>query len=179
MSHPGATWIVLAAGERQALESIAKAKEWARMLDMEMSGYDEAFGQDGRARRTSGALLSRAEIRWRNGSRFIALPAKPETVRGYSANLILTEFAFHEDPEGLWRAIYPSISNSLRGGKKKLRIISTPNGLGNKFADLWHNGEGYSKHFTDIHAAIADGLAARCGGVEARAQRSGSVGAGV
>src|SRR6476620_2558676 len=37
---------------------------------------------------------------------------------------------------------YPSISNPLRGGQKKLRIISTPNGLSNKFADLWFAGRG-------------------------------------
>src|SRR5207253_11332440 len=68
--------------------------------------------------------------------------AKHQTIRGYSANVILTEFAFHENPDAIWRAIYPSISNPLRGGPKKLRIISTPNGLSNKFADLWFSGMG-------------------------------------
>jgi phage FluMu gp28-like protein len=163
---PGSTWVVLAAGERQALESISKAKEWARTLDFVIEDYHESFGETevgrrghGRGRRGSaGTMLSSAEIKWSNGSRFIALPAKPETIRGYSANLILTEFAFHDDPEGIWRAIYPSISNPLRGGEKKVRIISTPNGLNNKFADLWHNGAGYSKHRTNIYEAVRDGL---------------------
>src|SRR5437868_7019970 len=44
-------------------------------------------------------------------------------------NLILTEFAFHENPAEIWRAIYPTISNSMQGGSKQLRILS----VGNKF----------------------------------------------
>jgi phage FluMu gp28-like protein len=87
----------------------------------------------------------------------IALPARPETVRGYSANLILTEFAFHENPREIWRAIYPSISNSMRGGKKKLRIISTPNGPGDKFHELWTTSD-YAKQRVNIHEAVANGL---------------------
>src|SRR3954471_11928350 len=152
--NAGTTWVVLAAGERQALESIAKAKDWARALDLIVADYTEnpdagntlpkmatpsRRGKKNMGDRTPTTMLNSAEIKFANNSRFIALPAKPETVRGYSANLILTEFAFHDDPDAIWRAIYPSISNPLRGGEKKLRIISTPNGLTNKFADLWHN----------------------------------------
>ncbi len=129
---PKTTWLIVAAGERQALESLEKARDWA-----------EAFGRPidefSRPSANTRARASSAQIKWSNGSRILALPANPGTIRGYSANLILTEFAFHEDPEGVWRAIYPSISNPLRGGVKKLRIISTPNGYNNKFADLWLN----------------------------------------
>ena len=56
-------------------------------------------------------------------------------MRGYSGNLILDEFAIHEKPFDIWAAIYPSITNRLTG-EKKLRIVSTPKGRGNKFADL-------------------------------------------
>ncbi len=152
--NPGTTWIILAAGERQALESLAKAKEWAEVLKYEIDEYIETPANVplSIARQTS------SEIRWSNGSRLLALPGNPHTVRGYSANLILTEFAFHEDTQAIWRAIYPSISNPIRGGEKKLRIISTPNGLNNKFADLWHKGENYSKHFIDIYTAVQEGL---------------------
>lgn len=158
--HPGATWIVLAAGERQALESIDKAKVWAEAFHIPISECTENFTPHPGIRPPGGPrtrLLS-SQIKWANGARFIALPGKPETVRGYSANIILTEFAFHDDPEAIWRAIYPSISNPLRGGEKKLRIISTPNGLGNKFAELWHHGRDYSKHKVDIHEASRQGL---------------------
>ena len=132
--NPGATWIIVAASERQALESLAKAKEWAGDIKFHIEDYSEAPANVP----YSIARAASTEITWSNGSRLIALPANPATIRGYSANLILTEFAFHENPDAIWRAIYPAISNPLRGGVKKLRIISTPNGLNNKFAHLWH-----------------------------------------
>jgi len=42
-----------------------------------------------------------AEMRWPNGSRLQAIPANPATVRGYSANLFLDEFAFLENPDAI------------------------------------------------------------------------------
>jgi hypothetical protein len=58
-------------------------------------------------------------------------------VRGYSANVLLTEFAFFENPDQTWRAILPAVTNPLRGGIKKVRLITTPNGIGNKACDIW------------------------------------------
>lgn len=144
------TWVCLSAGERQALEWMLKAREHAEAFKVALAGYEEA-------RDATEALLKAAEIRWPNGSRLIAIPANPATARGYSANLVLDEFAFHEDPDAIWRAIYPSISNPLRG-VLRLRVLSTPNGLGNKFADLWLKAEGWSRHKLTIHDAVAQGL---------------------
>jgi phage FluMu gp28-like protein len=174
MSQPKSLWIILAAGERQALESMAKAKEFAQELKFEVESYEESslraetdsstfgLGERGGTRSATslslGARLGSAQITWENGSRLLALPSNPATIRGYSANLILTEFAFHEKPEEIWRAVYPSISNPLRGGLKKLRIISTPNGLNNKFAELWRKGNGYFRSRVTIHDAIRAGL---------------------
>lgn len=148
-------WVVLSAGERQALEFMEKAKQWAEAFQLATSDYHEE-------REHSEALIRSAEIRWGNGSRMIALPANPSTARGYSANLILDEFAFHEDPDAIWRGIYPSISNPLKQ-QYKLRIASTANGKGNKFFDLWDKKNGYSKHRTTIHDAVAAGLADKSG----------------
>jgi phage FluMu gp28-like protein len=148
--RPGALWAIVAAGERQALESFRKAKEWAEIMGVGISLTSES-------RFSIGALLNTAEIDFENGSRLIALPARPQTVRGYSANLILTEFAFHDDPAEIWRAIYPSISNPLRGGEKKLRIITTPNRPGDKFHELWTKSD-YAKHLVTIHDAVAQDL---------------------
>lgn len=145
------TWLIVAAGERQALESLAKAKEWAQLFQL---GIEADWFQ----RKARGATLEAAEIRFVNGSRIVALPARPQTVRGYSGNLILTEFAFHDDPLGIWRAIYPTISNPLRTGEKRLRIITTPNGPGNKFHELWTKGEGYARSKVTIHDAVRQGL---------------------
>jgi phage FluMu gp28-like protein len=150
LAHPKNTWIIIACGERQARESLEKAKQWAEWLSKEEPQVSEK--KSGRE-----ARMKSGEIRFSNGSRIIALPAKPQTIRGYSANLILTEFAFHEDPEGIWRAVFPMISNPLTGGEKKVRIISTPNGIGNKFHELWMGGKFFRQKVT-IQDAFDAGL---------------------
>lgn len=145
------TWVTLSAGERQALEWMLKAREWAEAFRAAIEDYTEL-------RDHAEALLKTAEIRWPNGSRLIAIPANPATARGYAANLTLDEFAFHEQPDAIWRAIYPSISNPLKG-ELRLRVVSTPNGLGNKFADLWHKGGAHwSRHKVTLADAVARGL---------------------
>lgn len=143
-------WVVLSAGERQALEWMAKAKKWAEATKFAIDSYDERLN-------LANPLLSKAEIRFGNGARITAIPANPATARGYSANLILDEFAIHDDPQEIWSAIYASITNPL-AGKKKLRVVSTPKGRGNKFADLWEHNEGYSKHKVTIEDAARMGL---------------------
>lgn len=85
LSNPGTTWLLLATGERQATESMAKAKEWARAFGLLIAAEAHRRG----ARPPVEPAMTSTEIRWSNGSRFIALPAKPETIRGYSANVIL------------------------------------------------------------------------------------------
>ena len=39
-----------------------------------------------------------------------------------------------------------------------LRIVSTPKGRGNKFADLWEHNDKYSKHKVTIEDAVRMGL---------------------
>ena len=143
-------WVVLSAGERQALEWMEKAKKWSEAVKTAIDSYDEI-------RDSANALMSRAEIRYANGARIVAIPANPDTARGYSANLVLDEFAIHEKPFEIWAAIYPSITNPLTG-EKKLRIVSTPKGRGNKFADLWEHNANYSKHKVTIEDAVRMGL---------------------
>jgi phage FluMu gp28-like protein len=144
------TWVCLSSGERAALEWMRKVREWAEAYQVALENYAEV-------REGAEALLKTAEVVWPNGSRILAIPANPDTARGYSANVVLDEFAFHENPDAIWRAIYPSISNPLRG-RLDIRVVSTPNGLGNKFADLWLKAPGWSRHKVDIHTAIARGL---------------------
>src|SRR3954464_1500578 len=50
MERPGTLWAIVAAGERQALESLRKAKEWAAILHYALEGYCEK-------RVSKGALL--------------------------------------------------------------------------------------------------------------------------
>ena len=153
--HPKTTWLVGAPSERQSLESLEKWREWA-------AAYRLAARQFSETRDSPESRLKSARIEFDNGSRVIAVPGRPDTVRGFSANILLTEFAFFEDPEATWRAVLPSISNPLRGGLKKVRLISTPNGRGGKFHELWARNTAepgpWSCHKVSIHDAVRDGL---------------------
>jgi phage FluMu gp28-like protein len=148
-------WMVAAPSERQSLETLDKAKEWAEAFQLKIDDYQE------RREGGSEALLKSAEITWANGSKMRAVPGRPDTVRGMSANLILTEFDFFEDPAATWRAIFPSVTNPLRGGQKRVRIITTPNGIGGAAHRIWTKEGGkirWSKHKVTIHDAVAMGL---------------------
>lgn len=147
------TWIYLSRGERQS-------RELANTVSTHLAAYrmgaesleDYFFAEDG-------SRYTQLEIGLPNGSRHIFLPANPDTARGYSGNVMLDEFAFHKDSRAIWQALYPIIT---RRPDYKLRVISTPNGLNNKFAELWH-GRGteksiWSKHRVDIYDAVREGL---------------------
>ena len=87
---------------------------------------------------------------------------RPDTVRGFSANLVLTEFAFFEDPDATGRAVLPSITNPRRGGEKKVRLITTPNGKTGRGArtykiindNLLNPREGRKQHWS-CHVAVS------------------------
>ena len=145
----GGDWVILSAGERQALEFMDKVNRAASIF------CDAVSYSSGREYRPE---IQKSQLRFPNGARVLALPANPSTARGYSANLILDEFAFHENPEEIWRAVYPIISNPLRGALK-LRVISTPAGRNNKYFDLWEHAPAFSRHQTTVYDAVAQGLA--------------------
>ncbi len=158
---PRNTWMIAAPSERQSLETLQKCKEWSEAYDLAIADVTEERAGG------SQSLLKSSTIHYPNGSRIIAVPGKPDTVRGFSANTLLTEFAFFEDDEATWRAIYPSITNPLRGGAKKIRLISTPNGKQGRFfrivdANLLNpqpdRKQRWSVHKVTIHDAIRLGL---------------------
>jgi phage FluMu gp28-like protein len=171
--NPKTNWLIGAAGERQALESLSKCKEWAEAYKLQIEEYAED-------RQSAQALIQSGTITWANGSRVIAIPANPNTVRGYSANVLMTEFAFLEDPDATWRAILPSITNPLRGGLKKCRIITTPNGIGNKAHELWVKNVDARLCARDCsqreqcHLVVSQGDDSRCGGAGAAGECGGT-----
>lgn len=122
------SWLIAAPSERQSLETLAKCREWSEAYKL---AIDSAF--ETRFSNHPEALLKSSEIIFSNGARIVAVPGRPDTVRGFSANVLATEFAFFEDDDATWRALLPSIINPLRGGEKKIRVISTPNGRQGRF----------------------------------------------
>ena len=62
--------------------------------------------------------------------RIKVLAANPRTARGFSGDLILDEFAFHEDSNAIWEAAEPILSSNA---EYLCRIASTGNGKHNMF----------------------------------------------
>lgn len=63
-------------------------------------------------------------------SRCKVLAANPRTARGFSGDLVLDEFAFHENGKAIWEAAEPILSSNP---DYLCRIASTPNGTQNMF----------------------------------------------
>ena len=144
-------WVILSRGERQAREAMEEG------LKVHLRAYGAAFESlESDFRLADATSCKSLEVVMAHGSRVTALPANPDTARGFSANVFLDEFAFHADSRKIWAALFPVVS---RNGLK-LRVVSTPNGKGNKFYDLMTSAEtaGWSKHVVDIYQAVADGL---------------------
>lgn len=141
-------WVILSRGERQAKEAMDEgvklhAKAYGAYLD-ELE-YDWGDGEN---------RYKALEVVLKGGSRITALPANPDTARGFSANVFLDEFAFHQDSRAIWKALFPVISAG-----HKIRVVSTPNGKGNKFFELMTaKDSAWSKHEVDIYRAVRDGL---------------------
>jgi phage FluMu gp28-like protein len=62
--------------------------------------------------------------------RIKVLAANPRTARGFSGDLVLDEFAFHEDSNAIWEAAEPILSSNQ---EFLCRIASTGNGRHNMF----------------------------------------------
>lgn len=140
-------WVILSRGERQAREAMeagVKLHLAAIGAIFEAHEYEWEPG------------INALEVALPGGSRITALPANPDTARGFSANVMLDEFAFHADSRKIWAALFPVISAGW-----KLRVVSTPNGKGNKFYELMTDAglaDVWSRHVVDIYQAVRDGL---------------------
>jgi len=129
MRQPKTDVLIVSPSERQSYEAVLKCRDWSE-------AFEFAVAEEIEERPAQGALMASATIRYPNGSRVIAVPGKPDTVRGFSAHVWMDEFAFFDDPDSTWKAIFPSISNPLRGLKNML-ISSTPNGKSGRGARFY------------------------------------------
>ena len=151
--------IFLSASDRQSMELMEKVKLHTKALGAACQFSDPEFWE-----RTS---IMQHTARFGNGARIIALPANPDTARGYSGNLFFDEFAMHRDSKAIWAA---GMTRATRG--YKVRVASTLKGLKNKFGELTKMlglaggfapepnpiaRNGWSGHWVDIHMAAAQG----------------------
>lgn len=96
-------------------------------------------------------------IEFANGTKIHALSSNPKGFRSKGGKVVLDEFAFHNNPDELWKAARPCITWGF-----PLRILSTHNGqncLYYKFIDQINKGNlDWSHHKTPIQLAVDEGL---------------------
>lgn len=155
-------WVILSRGERQAKEAMdANVKPmtrafWAIYRGLLTGPEPEVTEGEFRVTREDGtdAAYRTYEVEYPGGSRITALPANPDTARGFSANVLFDEFAFHANSKAIWGAAFPIISKGW-----KVRVVSTPNGKANKFYDIMTEDPSiWSRHVVTIEQAVAQGL---------------------
>lgn len=146
--------ILLSASERQSRELMAKVRLHLQAMIAAADGTTEDLPESAFAGTTLAQLETR--VRHRSGAfdfRIIALPANPDTARGYTGDVMLDEFAMHRDDAAIWAAIYPV---AMRG-QGEIDICSTPKGYKNWFYRLRGN-ERFSVSEVTIEDAVRDGL---------------------
>src|SRR5436309_8905438 len=81
-----------------------------------------------------------------NGNSIVVQAATEAAARGYAATVvILDEHAFHQTPETTWSSLQPT----LEGGGKFF-VVSTGNGVGNLFHDLYERAKEGKNGFTPV-----------------------------
>lgn len=138
----GETTTVISVGERESIEVLDKAEKHAEMLVRLGSKWAVCHKKG-------------TELQFASGGRIIALPST-SAGRSFTGNVVLDEFAYVENPKKLWDG---AAAVSLRG--YRMRVVSTPNGVGNDWHNLWTNPKanaGWAKHETTLEEAMADGM---------------------
>jgi predicted phage terminase large subunit-like protein len=141
----GETTTIISKGQLEADEVLEKAQRHARVLS-KLGSRMAVLGKD-----------AAGEISFASGGRLLALPSSGG--RGFTGNVILDEFAYHEakNDEKVWDA---ALAVTMLGNFRA-RVISTPNGVANKFAEVWRESAfeefGWNRHETSIEKAIAQG----------------------
>ena len=135
LTRPGRLVTVLSNSRDNGAEFVKKCEETCQKLGQLIeieSNKDELDARTDLAEDVKYELM-RFEIRITvNGQtgRIKVLAANPRTARGFSGDLILDEFAFHENSNAIWEAAEPILSSNP---DFLCRIASTGNGKYNMF----------------------------------------------
>lgn len=139
--------VVISPSERQSKELLDKVKLHVTALRLAGVTFFEA------------TETFQLEARFPNGSKIIALPSKPETVRGFTGDVIMDEVAFFDKGFEVYQAVFPTIT---RNPRYKLIAISTPRTKKDLFYHLWHTASEDPQHWfrykLNIYDAVRKGL---------------------
>lgn len=149
--NPIDTWFT-SADQSAALEYIRYCAQWARLFAIAAQNLGEVVIDDKND-------IKAYVIEFATGKRINALSSNPKAFRSKGGKLVIDEYAFHAQPEELWKAALPIITWGF-----PVRILSTYNGKGNRYYRMVSDarkGNAWKLHTTTIEDAVAQGLADR------------------
>lgn len=134
---------IISIGELESSEVLAKAKSHAWVL--------QQLG----SKMATPSRVNATSIEFESGGRVLALPSTGG--RSFTGNVFLDEFAYQQHSAKVWDA---AAAVTMLGGR--LRVASTPNGVGNDFEILWRKAttgalDSWSAHEFPIQRAIDEG----------------------
>ena len=99
--------------------------------------------------------LQRATVRFKNGSRIVALPNSPQLLRGYTANQVLADEAnfFKDDDLVFYNVLYPMLSTT----DGALIVSSTPWNRDSVFYRMCQSSD-FSRHIVTCEDVARSGL---------------------
>jgi len=133
LTRPGRLVTVLSNSKDNGSEFVLKCQEVCNLLGVAMESADLSSGIEYENMRFEVSIT----VKGRRG-RIKVLAANPRTARGFSGDLILDEFAFHEDSTAIWEAAEPILSSNP---DFLCRIASTGNGTHNMFYRMATEGQ--------------------------------------
>jgi len=132
LTRPGRLVTVLSNSRDNGNEFVAKCAEVCNLLGVVFESQDQSPDVTYDNMR----MEIRVTVKGKTG-RIKVLAANPRTARGFSGDLILDEFAFHENSNAIWEAAEPILSSNR---DFVCRIASTGNGKHNMFYRMCSGG---------------------------------------
>jgi len=134
---------IVSKGEDEGLIALEYARKHAEVLGV----LGSRLVQVTRARATSLEFASGGMI-----------DVRPSTsgARGYHGNVVLDEFAYHQHPDLVWESAAGATFHGY-----DLRMLSTPNGIGNQFHGFWKDkkkSRDWAGHSVTVWDAQRDGM---------------------
>jgi len=155
---PGLPVWFSSADESAAKEYILYCEQWAKILNAAAKYLGEVVIDSEKDIKTF-------VVEFANGSRINALRSNPKAFRSKGGKVILDEFGFHDDADGLWKAAKPCITWGY-----PMRILSTHNGKNCRYYRMTEDAKqdrgGFALHTTDIFRAVDEGLVDKISGEE-------------
>ena len=133
LTRPGRLVTVLSNSRDNGMEFMGKVREICDLAGVAFEEEDLSPDEFFENMRVEARIKVAGKI-----GRIKVLAANPRTARGFSGDLILDEFAFHEDSVKIWDAAEPILSSNK---DFECRVASTGNGRFNMFYQMCAGAE--------------------------------------